>query len=77
MNATPISEAEARALADAIEQVSETQSPDAALKLVEMALARAPQQPLVLNAAGGHMLKTGQARRARELFDQAIASNRD
>ena len=77
MNATPISETEARALADAIEQVSATQSPDAALKLVEMALARAPQQPLVLNAAGGHMLKTGKAHRARELFNQAIAGNRD
>jgi aspartyl/asparaginyl beta-hydroxylase (cupin superfamily) len=77
LNATPISEAEARALADAIEQVSETQSPDAASKLVEMALARAPRQPMVLNAAGGHMLKTGKPRRARELFDQAIAGNRD
>jgi aspartate beta-hydroxylase len=75
LDATPISEAEARALADAIEQVSETQSPDAALKLVEMALARAPRQPLVLNAAAGHMLKTGKVHRARELFDQAVAAN--
>ena len=77
LNASPISEAEARALADAIEQVSQTQSPDAASKLVEMALARAPRQPIVLNAAGGHMLKTGEARRARELFDQAISGNRN
>lgn len=73
LNATPISEAEARALADAINQVSGTQSREAASKLVEMALARAPQQPIVLNAAGGHMLRVGEARRARELYESAIA----
>jgi aspartate beta-hydroxylase len=73
MSATPISDTEARALADAIEQVSKAQPPDAALKLVEMALARAPQQPLVLNAAGGHMYRSGNARRARDLFKKAIA----
>ena len=73
LNATPISEAEARALADAITQVSGTQSREAASKLVEMALARAPQQPIVLNAAGGHMLRVGEARRARELYESAIA----
>ena len=73
MNATPISEAEARALADAINQVSKTQPPEAALKLVEMALARAPHQPIVLNAAGGHLLRVGEAHRARELYESAIA----
>ena len=73
MNATPINEPEARALADAINQVSETQAPAAALKLVEMALARAPQQPLVLNAAGGHMQRTGDAARARELYERAVS----
>jgi tetratricopeptide (TPR) repeat protein len=73
LNATPISEAEARALAGAIDQVSKTQPPEAALKLVEMALARAPQQPIVLNAAGGHMLRVGEARRARELYESALA----
>ena len=73
MNATPISEAEARALADAINQVSSTQPAETALKLVEMALARAPQQPIVLNAAGGYMFRVGEARRARELYEKAIA----
>jgi len=73
VNATPINEPEARSLADAINQVSETQAPAAALKLVEMALARAPQQPLVLNAAGGHMHRSGNAARARELYERAIA----
>jgi aspartate beta-hydroxylase len=73
LNAPSISEAEARALADAINQLSKTQPPEAALKLVEMALARAPQQPIVLNAAGGHMLRVGEARRARELYESAIA----
>ena len=56
MNATPITEPEARALADAITQVSGTQRPAEALKLIEMALARAPEQPIVLNAAGGHKI---------------------
>jgi aspartyl/asparaginyl beta-hydroxylase (cupin superfamily)/Tfp pilus assembly protein PilF len=74
-NAIPISETEARALADAIEQVSRGQPPDTALRLVEMALARAPQQPLVLNAAGGYLYRTGNARRARELFEKAVAAD--
>lgn len=46
-----------------------------ALKLVEMALVRAPQQPIVLNAAGGHLFRTGNAARARELFERALASD--
>jgi aspartyl/asparaginyl beta-hydroxylase (cupin superfamily) len=75
VNATPISEAEARALADAIDQISKNQPPDTALKLVEMALARAPQQPIVLNAAGGHMYRTGDARRARDLYQKALAAD--
>jgi aspartyl/asparaginyl beta-hydroxylase (cupin superfamily) len=75
MNAIPITETEARALADAIEQVSRGQPPDTALKLVEMALQRAPQQPLVLNAAGGYMYRSGNARRARDLFEKAVAAD--
>jgi aspartyl/asparaginyl beta-hydroxylase (cupin superfamily) len=75
VNATPISETEARALADAIEQVAKAQPPDTALRLVEMALTRAPQQPLVLNAAGGYLYRSGNARRARELFEKAVAAD--
>ena len=70
---TPLSDPEARALADAIDQVSGSQPPAASLKFIEMALARAPEHPLVLNAAGGHMFKTGNPRRARELFERALA----
>jgi aspartate beta-hydroxylase len=77
VNASPINETEARALADAIEQVSKGQPPDTALKLVEMALARAPQQPLVLNAAGGYMYRSGNAQRARDLFAKAVAADRN
>jgi len=73
VSANPINEPEARALADAINQVSRTQPAAEALKLVEMALARAPEQPLVLNAAGGHMHRVGDAARARELFKRALA----
>jgi len=54
MNATSITEPEARALADAILQVSASQPPAESMKLVDAALARAPNQPIVLNAAGGH-----------------------
>jgi aspartyl/asparaginyl beta-hydroxylase (cupin superfamily) len=73
VNAIPISDTEARALADAINQVSTNQPAAEALKLVEMALARAPQQPIVLNAAGGHLHRIGDAARARELFERATA----
>jgi len=62
-------------LADAINQVSNSQAPAEALQLVEMALARAPQQPIVLNAAGGHMFRTGNAPRARELYERALVSD--
>src|SRR5882672_9680905 len=75
VNATSITEPEARALADAINQVSNSQAPAEALQLVEMALARAPQQPIVLNAAGGHMFRTGNAPRARELYERALVSD--
>jgi aspartate beta-hydroxylase len=75
VNAIPLNETEARALADAIEHVSASQPPETALKLVEMALARAPQQPLVLNAAGGYMYRSGNAQRARELYERAIAAD--
>ncbi len=62
-------------MADAINQVSNSQAPAEALKLVEMALARAPHQPIVLNAAGGHMFRTGNAARARELYERALVSD--
>lgn len=74
-SAIPISESEARALADAIERASTSRPPETALKLVEMALARAPQQPLVLNAAGGYMYRSGNSQRARELYEKAIAAD--
>lgn len=75
MNTTSITEPEARALADAISQVSASQPPAESMKLVDAAVARAPNQPLVLNAAGGHMMRTGDARRARELYERAIAAD--
>src|SRR5882757_4483324 len=67
----PIAETEARSLADSIEQVSRSQPAETALKLVEMALARAPQNPVVLNSAAGHLLRMGNAVRARELWQRA------
>jgi len=72
MNAASITEPEARALADAINQVSAL-APAESMKLVDAALARAPNKPIVLNAAGGHMMRSGDARRARELFERALA----
>src|SRR6202795_413910 len=73
MNTTSITEPEARALADAIVQVSASQPPAQSMKLVDAALARAPDQPIVLNAAGSHMMRSGDARRARELYERAIS----
>src|SRR5260370_6151464 len=40
---------------------------------MEAALARAPDHPVVLNAAGSQMMRSGDARRARELYERAIA----
>jgi aspartyl/asparaginyl beta-hydroxylase (cupin superfamily) len=72
VNATSLTEPEARALADAINQVSASQPAAEAMKLVDAALARAANQPIVLNAAGGHMMRSGNAGRARELYERAI-----
>jgi len=69
----PISDSEARALADAINQASNSRSPGDAQQLIDMALARAPEQPIVLNAAAGHMLRTGRAAQGRALFERALA----
>ena len=69
----PIGESEARNLADAINQAASTRSPADAQKIVDMALARAPGHPIVLNAAGGYMLRTGRAAQGRTLFERALA----
>lgn len=74
--ATPaITEPEARALAEAILQVSGRQPVAEAERLVEMALARAPEHPLVLNSAGGHMQRTGNSAKARELYERALVQD--
>ena len=71
--ATPaISEPEARALADAILQVSSSRPASEAQKIVDMALARAPDHPLVLNSVGGYMQRTGNSAKARELYERAL-----
>jgi aspartyl/asparaginyl beta-hydroxylase (cupin superfamily) len=75
MNATstpaPVTDAEARALADAIVQVAANQPLADAVKLVDMALARAPQHPVVLNAAGGFLLRADRPAQARDLYLRA------
>jgi aspartate beta-hydroxylase len=73
--ASTITEQDARALANAIEQVSAGAPAEQAGKLVEMALSRAPDHPVVLNAVGGHYFRRGDARRARESFDRALAGD--
>lgn len=75
MATIPITEPEARSLADAILQVSASQPPSEAAQMVNMALQRAPDQPIVLNAAGGHFMRVADPRRARELFQKAIAAD--
>ena len=71
--ATPaISEPEARALADAILQVSSAGPASEAQKIVDMALARAPDHPLVLNSVGGYMQRMGNSAKAREHYERAL-----
>jgi aspartyl/asparaginyl beta-hydroxylase (cupin superfamily) len=68
-----ITEPEARALADAIVQVSGARPAAEAQQMVEMALTRAPNHPLVLNSAGGYMQRTGNSAKAREFYERALA----
>lgn len=68
-----ITEPEARALADAIIQVSGARPAPEAQQMVEMALTRAPNHPLVLNSAGGYMQRTGNSAKAREFYERALA----
>jgi hypothetical protein len=75
LNVPAITEPEARALADAINQVSSTQPADVAGSMIEVALARAPDHPLVLNAAAGYLMRIDRTSRARELFERAIAAD--
>jgi aspartate beta-hydroxylase len=69
----PISDAEARELAGAIAQTGATKPADEALKFVEQALERAPQHPLVLNAAAGFLQRLGKSAQAREVYRRAVA----
>ncbi len=71
----PIAETEARSLADAIEQVARSQPPETALKMIEMALTRAPRHPIVLNTAASHLLRMGNAARARDLWERALSND--
>lgn len=73
MTAPQISEAEARSLAEAINQASGTRPAGEVQKLVEMALARAPGHPLVLNSAGGYLQRGGRPAEARALYQRALA----
>jgi aspartate beta-hydroxylase len=75
MGTPAISEPEARALADAIIQVSSSRPAAEAQKMVDMALARAPDHPLILNSAGLYLHRTGNFARARELYERALVAD--
>jgi aspartate beta-hydroxylase len=75
VTAAQISEAEARSLADAINQAAGTRPAGEVQKLVEMALTRAPAHPLVLNSAGGYLQRAGRPADARALFQRALAAD--
>jgi aspartate beta-hydroxylase len=68
-----ISDSEARSLADALNRVSGSRPGAEAQKLVDTALARAPEHPLVLNSAAGYLQRSGQFAQARDLYQRAIA----
>jgi aspartate beta-hydroxylase len=67
----PISDSEARSLAEAINEAARSYPAAEARKVVDMALARAPQHPVVLNSAGGYMQRSGQPAIARDLYGRA------
>jgi aspartyl/asparaginyl beta-hydroxylase (cupin superfamily) len=69
----PISESEARSLAEAINNAASTRPAAEVQKLVEMALGRAPEHPVVLNSAGGYLLRSGAFAQARQLYQRATA----
>jgi aspartate beta-hydroxylase len=73
VSTTPISDADARTLADTIDQEAQRRPKAEAMKLIEMALARAPRHARVLNSVGGYLYRTGDAARAREIFGRAVA----
>ena len=73
MTSPQVSEAEARSLAEAINQAAGTRPAGEVQKLVEMALARAPGHPLVLNSAGGWLQRVGKPAEARALYQRALA----
>lgn len=73
MNAAPISESEARSLAEAINQISPTRPAAEVRSLVDTALARAPRHPLVLNSLGGYLQRSGRPAEARLLYERALA----
>jgi aspartate beta-hydroxylase len=75
VTAPQISEAEARSLAEAINQAAGTRPAGEVQKLVEMALARAPGHPLVLNSAGGYLQRGGRPAEARALYQRALAAD--
>jgi aspartyl/asparaginyl beta-hydroxylase (cupin superfamily) len=70
-----ISDAEARSLAEAINQAAGARPAGEVQKLLEMALARAPSHPLVLNSAGGYLQRSGRPAEARALYQRAIAAD--
>ena len=76
MTATPppapaaLTDAEARSLAEAINQA---RSPADAHRLVETALTRAPEHPVVLNSVAGYLQRAGEPERARQLYLRALA----
>jgi aspartate beta-hydroxylase len=73
INDSVMTELDARALAGAILQMSATQPQAESLHFVEQALERAPQHPIILNAAGGYFMRCGTFDRAAALYQRAAA----
>jgi aspartate beta-hydroxylase len=71
----PLSESDARSLAEAINQASASRPAAEAQRVVDMALSRAPEHPLVLNSAAGHLQRSGRHDLAREFYQRAIVSD--
>jgi aspartate beta-hydroxylase len=75
MSGDPVSDQEARSMADSIVRSAAVEPPSTMHRLIDAALARAPDHPLVLNAAGGYLQRSGDPARARDLFERAVAAD--
>ncbi len=68
----PITDSEARTLAESLNRLSGSHPAAAAQTLVDTALARAPGHPVVLNSLAGYLQRAGRPAEARRVYERAL-----